>query len=154
MTANTDIKLRPLAVGDLAAVTRLDMTNGGESRAGFFERRLKAEQQGPEGFFSCVAERGGNVTGFLLGHFLDGEFGGLGRVAVLDAVGIDPAAQRQGLARSMVAEFDRVARERNAGEMRTQAQWDLPGLVEFFSAAGFRLSPRIVLERPTEYVNF
>ena len=41
-----------------------------------------------------------------------------------------------------------------ASEMRTQAQWDRPGLVEFFSAAGFRLSPRLVLERPTEYVNF
>ena len=34
-----------LAAGDLAAVTRLDATNGGESRAGFFERRLQAEQQ-------------------------------------------------------------------------------------------------------------
>ena len=32
--------------------------------------------------------------------------------------------------------------------MRTQAQWDRPGLVEFFSAAGFRLSPRLVLEAP------
>ncbi|MER2554505.1 MAG: GNAT family N-acetyltransferase [Thauera sp.] len=154
MTANTELKLRPLAVGDLAAVTRLDATNGGESRTGFFERRLKAEKQGPEGYFSCVAERGGQVMGFLLGHFLDGEFGGQDRVAVLDAVGIDPAARRQGLARSMVADFDRVARGRGAGEMRTQAQWDRPGLVEFFSAAGFRLSPRIVLERPTEYVNF
>ena len=28
MTANTEIKLRPLAAGDLAAVTRLDATNG------------------------------------------------------------------------------------------------------------------------------
>lgn len=154
MTANTDITLRQLAASDLAAVTRLDATNGGDSRAGFFERRLKGEQQDPEGFFSCVAERNGQVAGFLLGHFLDGEFGVQGRVAVLDAVAIDPGAQRQGLARSMVTEFDRAARERNAGEMRTQAQWDRPGLVEFFSAAGFRLSPRLVLERPTEYVNF
>ena len=89
-----------------------------------------------------------------LGHLLDGEFGGLERVAVLDAVAIDPAAQRQGLARKLVGEFDRNARERGASEMRTQAQWDRPGLVEFFSAAGFRLSPRLVLERPTEYVNF
>ncbi len=152
MTANTEIKLRPLAAGDLAAVTRLDATNGGESRAGFFERRLQAEQQSPAGFFSCVAERGGEVAGFLLGHLLDGEFGGLERVAVLDAVAIDPAAQRQGLARKLVGEFDRNARERGASEMRTQAQWDRPGLVEFFSAAGFRLSPRLVLERPTEYV--
>ena len=154
MTANTEIKLRPLAAGDLAAVTRLDATNGGESRAGFFERRLQAEQHSPGGFFSCVAERGGEVAGFLLGHLLDGEFGGLERVAVLDAVAIDPAAQRQGLARKLVGEFDRSARERGASEMRTQAQWDRPGLVEFFSAAGFRLSPRLVLERPTEYVNF
>ena len=105
---------------------------------------------------SCtlVSGRGGEVAGFLLGHLLDGEFGGLERVAVLDAVAIDPAAQRQGLARKLVGEFDRSARERGASEMRTQAQWDRPGLVEFFSAAGFRLSPRLVLERPTEYVNF
>ena len=27
MTANTELKLRPLAVGDLAAVTRLDATD-------------------------------------------------------------------------------------------------------------------------------
>ena len=101
-----------------------------------------------------MAERGGEVAGFLLGHLLDGEFGGLERVAVLDAVAIEPSAQRQGLARKLVGEFDRSARERGASEMRTQAQWDRPGLVEFFSAAGFRLSPRLVLERPTEYVNF
>lgn len=155
MTANTETRLRPLAAGDVDRLTRLDaMTSGGGSRTSFFERRLKAEQARAEGFFSCIAERGGNIVGFALGHLLDGEFGVKGRVAVLDAIAVDPGAQRQGVARALMEEFDRVARARGANEMRTQAQWNQPALVEFFAAAGFCLAPRVVLERPTEYVNF
>lgn len=154
MTATTEVRMRRLEQRDLEQVLRLDRTSSGETRTGFFERRLQAEQQRPEGFFSSVAEQGGEVVGFVLGHLLEGEFGVKGTVAVLDAIAVAPDYQRRGLARTLMAEFDRSAIERGAKEMRTQAQWNQPGLVEFFSAAGFRLAPRIVLERPTEFVNF
>ena len=97
-----------------------------------------------------MAERGGEVAGFLLGHLLDGEFGGLERVAVLDAVAIDPAAQRQDLARKLVGEFDRSA---NAAPARCAPRRNgivrsgrvlLRGRLPPVAAGAF--------ERPTEYV--
>ncbi|MGL1832153.1 GNAT family N-acetyltransferase [Rhodocyclaceae bacterium SMB388] len=154
MTSSNDLRLRRLEQRDIEQLVRLDRASSGEARNGFFERRLRAETTWPDGFFSCVAEQGDAVVGFILGHLLDGEFGVRSRVAVLDAISVDPAHQRHGLARTLMSEFDRSAVERGAKEMRTQAQWDQPGLVEFFSAAGFRLAPRVVLERPTEFVNF
>ncbi|NMG02316.1 GNAT family N-acetyltransferase [Azoarcus taiwanensis] len=155
MTATDNgVSMRPMVASDLEQIVRLDRTTGGEARTGFFERRLRAEQARPEGFFSCVAQSGDQVAGFILGHLLDGEFGVKGKVAVLDAIGVDPALRRRGLARTLLGEFDRSALARGASEMRTQAEWDQPGLVEFFSAADFRLAPRVVLERPTEFVSF
>lgn len=154
MTATTEVRMRRLEQRDLEQVLRLDRASSGETRAGFFERRLKAEQQWPDAYFSCVAEQDGAVVGFVLGHLLEGEFGVKGTVAVLDAIAVASEHQRRGLGRTLMSEFDRSAIERGAREMRTQAQWNQPGLVEFFSAAGFRLAPRIVLERPTEFVNF
>ena len=52
MTATDNgVSMRPMAASDLEQIVRLDRTTAGEATTGFFERRLRAEQARPVGFF-------------------------------------------------------------------------------------------------------
>ena len=103
----------------------------------------------PEAFISLAAEQEDALTGFLLAHVLDGEFGGSERVVVLDAVGVAGDARGKGIGSALMQALVDEVRARGGRELRTQARWDQRGLLEFFAKAGFRLAPSVVLERST-----
>jgi GNAT superfamily N-acetyltransferase len=100
-----------------------------------------------DGSVALAAERDGALVGFALAHVLDGEFGGTARVGVLDAIGVEHAARGAGVATQLIEALEGSLRDRGARELRTQADWADHGLEAFFAAAGFRLAPRLVLER-------
>ncbi len=141
---------RALAAGDLERVVALDGAAAGRSRRGFYAKRLGALEQDPDSEVALGAERGGQLVGFALAHLLDGEFGGVAPVGVLDAIAVDEAARASGVASALLDGLQSELRRRGVRELRTQADWTEHGLVSFFSAAGFRLSPRLVLEREVE----
>ncbi|GAB4360083.1 MAG: hypothetical protein Kow006_29660 [Gammaproteobacteria bacterium] len=147
-------KVRPISANDLEQVVELDRKSSGESRRGFFSKRFSAQQQTPEAFISLAAIAGDNLVGFVFARVLDGEFGLQKPVAVLDAIGVDPSEQGHGVGKQLIAELDRVMESRNVDELHSQADWNTPGLVSFFSAMDFKLAPRLVLERPAERVEF
>ncbi len=149
-----DVSVRALLAGDLEAMIEIDRRNSGVSRRGFFERRLQAMAAHPEAFVAQAAVAENRVVGFALAHLLDGEFGGIAPVAVLDAIDVVSERQGQGIGRRLMAELMEVAAQAGARELRTQAQWQRGGLLEFFAAAGFSLAPRRVLERGTDGVDF
>lgn len=142
--------LQPLAPKLLDAVVSLDSKITGRSRRGFFEKRLNAATAEPRAFIQIGAMVDGKIAGFVFAHLLDGEFGGKAPVAVLDAIGVDPAKRGYGIARSLMAALDQAARNRGVREMVTQADWNENELVRFIDAAGFSLAPRLVLERSTQ----
>jgi predicted N-acetyltransferase YhbS len=90
------------------------------------------------------------VTGFALARILDGEFGGQAPVGALDAIGVDTQALHQGVATDVLRALDGALLTRGARELRTQVDWTDHGLAAFFARAGFRLAPRLVLERTLE----
>ncbi len=144
------VTTRPLTQGDLERVVAVDGAAAGRSRRGFYSKRFGAMARDPAAEVALAAERGGQVVGFAFAHLLDGEFGGAAPVGVLDAVAVDEAARSGGVARALLEALEAELRRRGVRELRTQADWTEHGLASFFSAAGFRLSPRLVLQREVD----
>lgn len=149
-----DITIRPLKVDDLDAVVAVDRRVSEISRRGFFEKWIKARARDDRTFVALAACQGETLVGFALAHVLDGEFGGAATVAVLDALTVHPDHKAGGIGHRLMDGLAAGARERGASELQTQAGWDEPELLGFFSAVGFSLAPRLVLERDASITDF
>ncbi len=88
------------------------------------------------------------LEGFVLAHLLDGEFGRSEPGGILEAIGTTPAVRGHGGARALLGKLIGKLKARGAAELRTQLQWTEQPLIRFFAAAGFELSPSLVLGRP------
>lgn len=143
-------EVRSLAAADLERVVAIDAAYTGRSRRGFFAKRFAAIAGEDRAIEALGAELGGSLEGFVLAQVLDGEFGGVAPVGVVDAVTVSAGAARRGVATALLAAIEAQLAARGVRELRTQADWDQHALVGLFSAAGFRLSPRLVLERGVE----
>lgn len=141
--------LRPLEPGDVEAVVKLDRARSGRARTEFYGRRFRTLADDPA-IVGVAAERAGGLAGFALARVLDGEFGGSAPVGVLDAVGVLPEGERQGIATALLGGVERALSARGVRELRTQVSWTEHGLAAFIGASGFRLAPRLVLERTLE----
>ncbi len=150
----SNVELRPISTNDMEQLVELDQKTTGESRRGFFQKRFSAQETTPEAFISLAAIAGGKLAGFVFARVLDGEFGHEKPVAVLDAIGVDPDIQGHGVGSQLMGELDRIMEKRNVDELHTQADWNNPRMVDFFSAMDFKLAPRQVLERTAERVEF
>lgn len=146
--------IRELEEGDVETLVGLDEAHSGRSRRGFFDKRIQAMKREPDSFVGLTVTEGARIIGFALGHFLDGEFGTQARTLVLDGVGIDAKEQRRGIGTMLLQRFADEGRRRGAREVRTRVQWGEPRLMAFFAAMGFRLAPRLVLERETSGAEF
>lgn len=141
--------VRPAGSADLERTIELDRAYSGQSRRGFFEKRWASMARDADAFISLVAEHDGATAGFVLAHLIDGEFGEQAPAAVLDAIAVDREAADRGVGGALMRTLSNTVRERGARELRTQARWDERDLVQFFARSGFRLAPRVVLERDT-----
>lgn len=151
---NAACRVRELRPDDLDAVAAIDRALAGRSRRGFYEKRLAAVRRDPHAFAALGAEAGGALVGFAFAQILDGEFGGVHPVAMLDAIGVAPTAHHQGIGRALLTSLEPVLRGHGVRELRSQAGWAERGLLRFLADAGFALAPRLVLERPTRPVSF
>jgi predicted N-acetyltransferase YhbS len=142
--------VRTLVEGDLEAVIAIDRAITGRSRREFYARRVRGAQEDPGAAVPLAAESEGRLVGFAFAHVLDGEFGGRAPVGVLDAIAVSADVQRQGVAAALLAALEATLAARGVRELRTQAEWAEHGLAAFLWTAGFRVSPRLVLERSLE----
>lgn len=142
--------LRPLRPGDAAVVVRLDRERSGRSRTEFYAKRFQTLAAEPHAEVGVAAEQGDRVVGFAFARVLDGEFGGAAPVGALDAIGVAAEQEREGIATALLSGLEGTLRARGVRELRTQVELTEHGTAAFFSARGFRLSPRIVLERLVE----
>ena len=143
----TKTTIRPLAAADLEAVIGIDTQTAGRARRGFFERRLAAAVKEPKHFIYVGAEWDGTLQGFALVSILAGEYGVADEIAVLDAIGVAPQAQGRGIGRALMARIEQVMRDKDIHELRTESAWTSHALLGFLEAAGFTLSPWMVLSR-------
>jgi predicted N-acetyltransferase YhbS len=141
---------RHLGTADLDVVVAIDRERCGRARREFYARRVAGLAEEPGGSVAVVAERSGRVAGFAFARVLDGEFGGKAPVGVIDAIGVHTKALHQGVATGVLQALEHELADRGARELRTQVEWTDLGLAAFFARAGFRLAPRLVLERTLE----
>jgi len=142
-----------LGVADVERVITIDRTHSGRSRRRFFEKRFAAAAARPDdyvhiGAMRGGAMRGGAMRGFAIARILRGEFGYEHAVAVLDAIGVEATSQERGIGQALMEALSDIMRQKGVGLLQTQADWTNHDLLRFFSAAGFKLAPRLVLQRP------
>lgn len=141
------VSIRPLVAGDLEAVAAVDREAAGRSRRDYYARRFRRIQEDPRGVMGFVAESGGRLVGFAFVRVLDGEFGGTAPVGVLDAIGVADSARRKGAGKALVTGIEASMRALGVRELRSQVRWAEGDLGGFLASCGFRLAPRLVLER-------
>jgi GNAT superfamily N-acetyltransferase len=145
--ATVNIGPRALDAGDLERVIEIDRTPGGRTRRRFFEKRFAAAAAHPEDFVHVGVMRGGALRGFAFARLLRGEFGRAHVTAVLDAIGVEAPSRETGIGRSLLQELVARLRKVGARTLHSQAEWSDPELTHFFAATGFKLAPRVALER-------
>jgi N-acetylglutamate synthase-like GNAT family acetyltransferase len=145
--ATNDSSVRRLVSGDLERVISIDRIHAGRSRRRFFERRLAAAKAHPEDFVQVGVMRGGALRGFAFARLLRGEFGRTHLAAVLDAIGVELESQERGVGQSLMEELVDKLRAIGVRTLHSQADWTDSELLRFFTASGFKLAPRLALER-------
>lgn len=142
-----DLRVRALTVDDLKAVIGIDSKHSGSWRQGFYEKRLSAALAKPKDFIYVGVEDDNGLAGFVFAHLLEGEFGGKGPVAVLDAIGVDPDHEHHGVGHALMNGLEEVMRRKGVRELQTEVDWRSHHLIEFLDVTGFRRAARLVLER-------
>ena len=145
--ATADAGLRALDAGDLERVIEIDRTPGGRTRRRFFEKRFAAAAAHPEDFMHLGVMRGGALRGFAFARLLRGEFGREHVSAMLDVIGVEAQSRGTGIGRSLLQELVTRLRAAGARTLHSQTEWSEPELTRFFAATGFKMAPRIALER-------
>ena len=69
-------------------------------------------------------------------------------MAVLDAIGVEPQSQEQGIGHALMGELTENLRAMGVRSLQSLADWTNHDLLRFFDASGFTLAPRLALERP------
>ena len=145
--ATIDNAVRPLRAADLERIIAIDSAHVGEPRRRFFERRLAHAKQHPGDFVHVGVTRNGALVGFAFARVLRGEFGREQASATLDAVGVEHDSRDRGVGRALMAALTEQLREKGVKSLQSQADWSNHALLRFFDSSGFRLAPRLVLER-------
>ena len=138
---------RLLVAKDLDRVIAIDRANAGSGRRHFFEKRFAAAAARPEDFIHLGVEGGGVLCGFAFARLLRGEFGREQITAVLDAVGVAAESRQRGIGRGLLRELVKRLRGLGVRTLHSQAEWSDTELTRFLAATGFKLAPRLALER-------
>jgi GNAT superfamily N-acetyltransferase len=140
------ITLRRTKAEDMEAVVALDAAIVGHPRHLYYQRRLKAALAQTERHVQFSAEQDGRFVGFIKARKQLGEFGRARSALLLEAVGVQPGQQGQGIGSALLERLETEAKRMGVPEIRTTASWRDHAIVQFFDAAGFELSQNMMLD--------
>ena len=130
------LNIRPLTIGDLAAIVEIDRKVLGKVRRDFWEKKI--ELPNPRYPLSgLVAELDGEVIGFIVGEVSGWEFGIPETVGWVSTIGVDPDYQHKGVARKLSQEFIKKLKAIGVSVVYTLVNWSDWDLLKFFRAMGF-----------------
>lgn len=139
------VQLRDLRLRDLDEVVRIDALQSGHSKPAYWRHILRAflaartASSGPSlriGLAATLPAGETGLHGYLLGEVRAFEFGSEPCGWVF-AVGVDPAAERMGIASELLAEANRRFQAAGIGTVRTMVDRDNVPVLAFFRANGF-----------------
>ena len=138
-------KVRKMNSKDLDAIVAIDTQILGKSRWDYWLMKMSlAEQRLP--MASLVAEADGKVVGFILGDASGYEYDVPENIGWIDTIGVDPAYQKQGIARMLMNEMIVNLKKVGADTVYTMVNWRDWNLLKFFDAFGYKKGPLINLE--------
>lgn len=144
------IVVRNLRHTDLPDVVRVDAEAGGRRRPEYFELMLMRALNFTGLQMSLVAELEGRVVGYLIVSLYYGEYGISEPTASIDAIGVEVAVQRTGVARALMRQFRANAGAIGVVTVRTEVEWDDFDMLAFFRGEQFEPAKRICLERTVD----
>ena len=130
---------------DLERIVEIDVKVLGKQRSEYWETKVDAAQERSQ-VSSLVAELDGKVVGFIIGGASRWEFGVPENIGWIDTIGVDPACQRKGIAKTLFAEMTRNLKEIGVDTIITfvtRRDWVL---LKFFNSMGFQKGDMINLE--------
>ena len=138
-------KVRKMNSKDLDAIVAIDTQVLGKSRWEYWLMKMSlAEQRLP--MASLVAEADGKVVGFILGDASGYEYDVPENIGWIDTIGVDPAYQKQGIARMLMNEMIVNLKKVGVDTVYTMVNWRDWNLLKFFDAFGYKKGPLINLE--------
>lgn len=138
-------KVRKMNSKDLDAIVAIDTQILGKSRWDYWLMKMTlAEQRLP--MASLVAEADGKVVGYILGDASGYEYDVPENIGWIDTIGVDPAYQKQGIARMLMNEMIVNLKKVGVDTVYTMVNWRDWNLLKFFDAFGYKKGPLINLE--------
>ena len=77
-----------------------------------------------------------------------GEFGRAATAAVIDTIGVDPAASGKHVGRALVSQLLANLTSLHVESVRTEVEWNRFDLLRFLDRCGFRPGQQLSLSRP------
>ena len=143
-----ELIIRPTEKDDLETVVRI--TEGIIQRkvAPNWSNLVTLQLAKPEGV-CLVAEKNGEVIGFIFGDVKHGDFG-LEHSGWIEMFGVDPRVMGRGVGRALAQAAFQKFREAGVREIHTAVRWDSGDLLAFFKDIGFSLSNHLNLRTRLE----
>ena len=158
VTDDQEVRIRPLREADIEAIIAIDAEITGEGKPGFWRGMLTLYEPAteddsgavpeprPHPTYLCeVAEKNGEVIGFVLGDVQAWQFG-IHRCGRIISIGVRPSQRRGGVASLLAKELLEAFRKMNLPLVQCLVREGDP-LGEFFGSMGFEGSPWATLEK-------
>lgn len=144
------VVVRPVRAEDLEAVIGIDTLVTGHEKRGYWRSVLRRYGVGMESAAQfLVADRGGEVVGFVIGEVRDWEFGSppCGWVFAID---VSPQARQTGVGAQLLEAVCAGFRREGVRTVRTILSRDNTLVLSFFRSQGMTTGPFIPLEMALE----
>jgi ribosomal protein S18 acetylase RimI-like enzyme len=137
--------IRAMTLKDLDRIVEIDAKVIGQSRPEYWEMKLElVERKSPMASLVAVVE--GEIIGFIIGDSSGWSYGVAENIGWIDTIGVDPNAQRAGIAKMLLTEMVTNLKKVGVEKVYTFVNWRDWDLLQFFDAMGFRRGDMINLE--------
>jgi ribosomal protein S18 acetylase RimI-like enzyme len=137
--------IRAMTLKDLDRIVEIDAKVIGQSRPEYWEMKLElVEKRSPMASLVAVVE--GEIIGFIIGDSSGWSYGVAENIGWIDTIGVDPNAQRAGIAKMLLTEMVTNLKKVGVEKVYTFVNWRDWGLLQFFDVMGFRKGDMINLE--------
>ena len=137
--------IRAMALKDLDRIVEIDAKVIGQSRPEYWEMKLElVEKRSPMASLVAVVE--GEIIGFIIGDSSGWSYGVAENIGWIDTIGVDPNAQRAGIAKMLLTEMVTNLKKVGVEKVYTFVNWRDWDLLQFFDVMGFRKGDMINLE--------
>ena len=137
--------IRTMAPADIDRVVEIDIKVLGKPRPEYWEMKFELVGKRSQ-ISSLVAESDGKVIGFIIGGVSRWEYGVPENIGWIDTIGVDPAFQRKGIAKTLFTEMTSNLKKAGVDTIITFVKRRDPNLLNFFNSLGFQKGDMINLE--------